>query len=222
MTVTGAGVAARRAPCRWQAPPRTGTLARPATREVIDGRPRPAAAQHPQVHGRAGARTSTSSACSAPPWRRRPPATSSPGSSSSSATATCWTRSPRCTRTRAWLPKAPLAILVCGDRRLERWPQYWEQDCAAATENLLIAATQLGLGAVWLGVHPLEERADGMRALLGIPRAHHALRPRARRLAGRAQGAVRPLRPEPRAPRPLVTPRQFASPRARVRSASDP
>jgi len=69
----------------------------------------------------------------------------------------------------AMVPEAPLAILVCGDRRLERWPQYWGQDCAAATENLLIAATQLGLGAVWLGVHPLEERVDGLRALLGIP-----------------------------------------------------
>jgi nitroreductase len=68
------------------------------------------------------------------------------------------------------VPEAPLAILVCGDRRLERWPQYWAQDCAAATENLLIAAAQLGLGAVWLGVHPLEERVDGLRALLGIPR----------------------------------------------------
>ena len=67
------------------------------------------------------------------------------------------------------VPLAPLAILICGDRRLERWPQYWEQDCAAATENLLIAATQLGLGAVWLGVYPLEERVDGLRALLSLP-----------------------------------------------------
>jgi nitroreductase len=68
------------------------------------------------------------------------------------------------------VPGAPLAILICGDRAKERWPQYWEQDCSAATENLLIAAAQLGLGAVWLGVHPLEERVDGMRALLCIPR----------------------------------------------------
>jgi len=67
------------------------------------------------------------------------------------------------------VPKAQLAILICGDRGKERWPQYWVQDCAAATENLLIAAAQLGLGAVWLGVHPLEERADGVRALLGLP-----------------------------------------------------
>ncbi len=65
---------------------------------------------------------------------------------------------------------APLAILVCGDRRLERWPQYWDQDCSAATENMLVAAAQLGLGAVWLGVHPLQERVDGLRRLLCIPR----------------------------------------------------
>jgi nitroreductase len=69
------------------------------------------------------------------------------------------------------VPDAQLAILICGDRDKERWPQYWEQDCAAATENLLIAAAQLGLGAVWLGVHPLEERADGLRSLLCTPRA---------------------------------------------------
>ncbi len=45
----------------------------------------------------------------------------------------------------------------------------WEQDCSAATENLLIEAELLGLGAVWLGVHPLTERVEGLRALLGIP-----------------------------------------------------
>lgn len=67
------------------------------------------------------------------------------------------------------LGQAPLAILVCGDTRLEKWPQFWEQDCAAATENLLIEAEVLGLGAVWLGVHPLPERVAGLRRLLGIP-----------------------------------------------------
>jgi nitroreductase len=69
----------------------------------------------------------------------------------------------------AMLGHAPLAILVCGDTRLEKWPEFWPQDCAAATENLLIEAQALGLGAVWLGVYPLVERVDGMRELLGIP-----------------------------------------------------
>ena len=67
------------------------------------------------------------------------------------------------------LPCAPVAILVCGHPEGGRWPQFWEQDCAAATQNVLIAAEQLGLGSVWLGVHPLPERVEGMRRLLGIP-----------------------------------------------------
>ncbi|MGC9357393.1 MAG: nitroreductase family protein [Anaerolineae bacterium] len=67
------------------------------------------------------------------------------------------------------LKEAPLAILVCGVSGRERHPGYWEQDCAAATENLLLAAHGLGLGAVWLGVHPREQRVEGMRRLLGIP-----------------------------------------------------
>jgi nitroreductase len=67
------------------------------------------------------------------------------------------------------LLEAPLAIVVCGDTRLEKWPQFWEQDCAAATENVLIESEALGLGAVWLGVHPLAERVDGLRRLLDAP-----------------------------------------------------
>ncbi len=67
------------------------------------------------------------------------------------------------------LPGAPVAILVCGEPGVCKWPQMWDQDCAAATENILIAAERLGLGSVWLGVHPLPERVDGLRGLLGIP-----------------------------------------------------
>jgi len=61
------------------------------------------------------------------------------------------------------------AILVCGDPSLERYPGFWPQDCSAATENILIMAVELGLGAVWLGTYPIEERVDGMRRALGIP-----------------------------------------------------
>jgi nitroreductase len=69
----------------------------------------------------------------------------------------------------AMTPEAPLALVVCGLPEACKWPQMWVQDCSAATENILIEAAALGLGAVWLGVHPLEERERGLRALLGIP-----------------------------------------------------
>ena len=67
------------------------------------------------------------------------------------------------------LPKAPLAIVVCGQPGAGRWPDFWDQDCSAAVENVLIEAQSLGLGAVWLGVHPLAERVEGIRELLGAP-----------------------------------------------------
>ncbi len=67
------------------------------------------------------------------------------------------------------LKSAPLAILVCGDKRLEKYKGYWVQDCSAATQNILLAAQAKGLGAVWLGIYPVEERIIGLRNLLGIP-----------------------------------------------------
>ena len=65
------------------------------------------------------------------------------------------------------LLEAPLCIVVCGDKTISS--SYWVQDCSAATENLLLAATALGLGAVWLGVHPRGERVNPIRKVLNIP-----------------------------------------------------
>jgi len=67
------------------------------------------------------------------------------------------------------LKEAPLAIAVCGDMHLEKHTGYWVQDCSAATENILIAAQSMRLGAVWLGVYPREDRVEGLRKLLGLP-----------------------------------------------------
>jgi nitroreductase len=67
------------------------------------------------------------------------------------------------------LKEAPMAVLVCGDLMLERHKGFWVQDCAAATQNILIAARAKELGAVWLGVYPREDRVNGLRRLLDIP-----------------------------------------------------
>jgi nitroreductase len=67
------------------------------------------------------------------------------------------------------ITKAPVAILVCGDPDLAVHGEMWVQDCSAATENILIAVQSKGLGAVWLGVYPREERINGLRRLFQIP-----------------------------------------------------
>ncbi|MHB8880328.1 MAG: nitroreductase family protein [Thermodesulfovibrionales bacterium] len=69
----------------------------------------------------------------------------------------------------AMLKEAQSAILVCGDPGLEKHQGYWPQDCAAATQNLLLAAHAAGLGAVWTGFYPREERVAAMRKLLNLP-----------------------------------------------------
>ncbi|MDO4499651.1 MAG: nitroreductase family protein [Erysipelotrichaceae bacterium] len=52
---------------------------------------------------------------------------------------------------------APLAIVVCGNLSKALpfgMAEYWIHDCSAATENILLQATELGLGSVWCGVYP--------------------------------------------------------------------
>lgn len=69
------------------------------------------------------------------------------------------------------LKNAPVAIVVCGETRWfdgEENP-FWQQDCSAATQNLLLAVEALGLGAVWTGVYPDLERSSKLSALLGLP-----------------------------------------------------
>lgn len=66
---------------------------------------------------------------------------------------------------------APLLIAVCGDKAkfIEDAPEYWVQDCSAATENILLAAHALGLGAVWTGVYPVRDRVEMVSKALGLP-----------------------------------------------------
>ena len=71
------------------------------------------------------------------------------------------------------LSDASVAILICGDEKLELSKGYWPVDCAAATQNLLLAAYSLGLGAVWLGVYPRPERQVGIRKIFSLPTHVH-------------------------------------------------
>jgi len=67
------------------------------------------------------------------------------------------------------LLSAPLGILICADPAREKIPGFWPQDCAAAAENLLLAAHGVGLGAVWIGLHPVPDRERTVRELLKVP-----------------------------------------------------
>jgi nitroreductase len=69
------------------------------------------------------------------------------------------------------LNQAQVGIIVCGEpaRAHRQELSYLLQDCSASIENLLLAAHLLGLGAVWLGVHPNQDRIDGIRARFGVP-----------------------------------------------------
>ncbi len=66
---------------------------------------------------------------------------------------------------------ADIAIVVCGvpSESFPLEPRYWVQDVSAATENILLAAHGLGLGAVWSGVYPGEDRVAALRNLLDVP-----------------------------------------------------
>lgn len=68
------------------------------------------------------------------------------------------------------LRTAPLAIIVCGkpECQAELDEPFWPQDCAAATENILLQATALGYGSCWCGCYPVENRVKGLQKLFGI------------------------------------------------------
>ena len=61
------------------------------------------------------------------------------------------------------------AILVCGNFETEKLEGYIALNCAAATQNILLAAHDLGLGAVWLGVYPRKERMEPLSQLFDLP-----------------------------------------------------
>jgi len=75
-------------------------------------------------------------------------------------------------RTSQMVPDAAAAIIVCGDlqKAAEGWlQQYWIQDCSVASQNILLAITDLGLGGVWTSVYPAENRIEIVSKVLNLP-----------------------------------------------------
>ncbi len=69
----------------------------------------------------------------------------------------------------AMAASAPMAILLCADQKAEKYPGFWVQDCAAAMQNMLLAAHVQGLGAVWCGIHPDAEREKAFARAFELP-----------------------------------------------------
>ncbi len=67
------------------------------------------------------------------------------------------------------LNEAPVAIVVCGDTSKTERKEEWIMDCSAAAENMLLAAHEIGLGSVWVGIFPFEKRISKLRDLIRIP-----------------------------------------------------
>ena len=68
--------------------------------------------------------------------------------------------------TAKMLKKAPMAIIVCGDTTRSF---YWYIDCSAVTQNILLAAESMGLGAVWTAAYPYEDRMSIVIENAGLP-----------------------------------------------------
>lgn len=72
-------------------------------------------------------------------------------------------------RNASMIADARAAIVICADLKLEIKKDMWVQDCSAAAENILIEVTHLGLGAVWVGVYPREDRIKYLSGALLLP-----------------------------------------------------
>lgn len=67
------------------------------------------------------------------------------------------------------LAESTFMVMVCGDPSKEIYPGFWPQDCSCATQNMQLAAHDIGIGAVWIAIYPLDERVQICRRILGIP-----------------------------------------------------
>ena len=73
----------------------------------------------------------------------------------------------------AYITDASAAIVVCGrpspeEQKEGERGEFWPQDCAAAIENLMLQALELGYGTVWCGLYPVKDRCDAIREIIGV------------------------------------------------------
>lgn len=68
------------------------------------------------------------------------------------------------------LSGAAAAITVCGNRSMLKYPQdYWVEDCTMAAYNIMLQATELGLGTVWLAIYPCDDRIAAVSQYMNLP-----------------------------------------------------
>jgi len=67
------------------------------------------------------------------------------------------------------LKSAQGVILICGDLNLEKNIDYIQQNCSAATQNLMLWAHGVGLGSCWIGVYPNKETITGLQKIFNLP-----------------------------------------------------
>ena len=61
-------------------------------------------------------------------------------------------------------------IIVCADTKKANQKAWWIQDCAAATQNILLAVHSLGLVSTWYGLHPVKHLKELIRKKLNLPK----------------------------------------------------
>ena len=67
------------------------------------------------------------------------------------------------------LKQAKAAVIVCAQLETDLHKRFFQQDCGASIQNLMLAAHGLGIGSVWLGVYPLPEITDGITKAFNLP-----------------------------------------------------
>ena len=69
----------------------------------------------------------------------------------------------------AFAKEASVGILVCGNPDRSDGRGFWVQDCAAASQNILLAANSLGLGSVWIGIYPKDDYVQKFNEKFNLP-----------------------------------------------------